>query len=250
MSVTFEPQSVPPSSWKLWLTESLSLATAHWFPQAAVSAFFIFAFAVLPIWARVLFGPLAAGLAVGMATVIAHATDLRRPTFTALRDAVPGLVRLSLSILALQAVAMLMFGFGASSLKGLSAYESIEAVGDFIGGQWALWFLLVGWGLSMQRDFFLIPLLCCAGMPYGAGSEMSDRGVRKNSYVWHIRIAAMGVCFVALLVHGLCAILLLPLSGGFLYAAYKHVYLGESPKLDAAPAPAPTPAAEAPPQGA
>ncbi|MFK4706061.1 hypothetical protein ABIC83_002900 [Roseateles asaccharophilus] len=249
MSATFEPQSVPPSSWKLWLSESLSLVTARWFPQAAVSATFMFTFAVLPIWARVLFGPLAAGLAVGLAAVIAHATDLRRPTLGALRDAVPGLVRLSLSVLALQGVAMLMFGVGSSSLKGFSAYESIEAAGDFIGGQWALWFLLVGWGMSMPRDFFLIPLLCCAGMPYIAGGEMSDRGVKKNSYVWHIRIAAMGVCFVALLIHGLCAILLLPLSGGFLYVAYKHVYLGEAPKLDLAPAPAPVAIASEPLRG-
>lgn len=142
--------------------------------------------------------------------------------------------------LALVGVSVGVFFWYCSILMnpGSSVISSSESLIGFLGNdQLAIFYVMktgviflffVLLAMLALRSFFCLPLVLFHGLSYEEAQSLSHKGIIKNIKVMSNTLVLWTASILAAMKLAPVLILfLLPLFAGFVYVAYRHVYLGE-----------------------
>lgn len=247
---TFKPQSVPPDSWKSWLSKAFSLVTKTWWLSLSLPLFAGLFLSAVPASTALLLMPALTGLLLAVFCVAARATDKRLPLGAQLKASAPAIVKVAFVNVAWQIPPYLFLGyllrnegdfFSSLALHNVSL-ESFRA-----GGLLLAWTYFWKSFICSFAGFFLLPLMLFVGGPYLELKALSRSAAKMNAFVIWLIPGSSPLFMLAFVLHGATVVLLLPLTSAFLYVAYQHVFEGEPP-VEAAVTQAATLATPAPQQ--
>lgn len=229
---TFKPQSVPPDSWKAWLSKAFSLVTKTWWLSLSLPLLGGLFLSAVPANVALFMMPALTGLLLAVFCVAAYATDNRLPLWVELKTAAPRIMKVVWINVAWQALPYLLLSYllrnEAAFLSGLSLH-SVSLENFKAGGLLLIWGYLWLSVICGFAGFFLLPLTLFVGGPYLELKALSRSAAQKNQFLAGIILRSSIVFLFAFVLHGATVVLLLPLNSAFLYVAYRHVFEGKPP---------------------